>query len=133
MSQQPSGWAVGFTMFAGVLLITIGILHALWGLAALINDEFFVVGPNYTYAFDVSAWGWIHLIAGVITAFAGFGLFSGALWARTVAVILAVLSIIANFMAIPYFPVWSIIIIALDVAVIWAVTAHGRDVTMPGT
>jgi hypothetical protein len=128
MSERPSGWAVGFTVFAAVIMVTIGVLHALWGLGAIIDDEFFVVAPNYTYKFDVSTWGWIHLIAGVITALAGLALFTGAVWARAVAVVIAVLSIIANFMAIPYFPVWSIIIIALDVLVIWAVTTHGRDV-----
>jgi hypothetical protein len=126
--ERPSGWAVGFTVFAGVMMITIGILHGLWGLAAVINDKFFVVGPNYTYDLDVSAWGWIHLVVGVVVGLAGFALLSGATWARAVATGLAVLSLVANFMAIPYFPVWSIVIIALDVAVIWAVTVHGRDI-----
>jgi hypothetical protein len=70
----------------------------------------------------------IHLVAGVIILLAGFGLFSGAVWARTVGVTLAVLSAIANFLTIPYYPLWSILIIALDIFVIWALTAHGRDV-----
>ncbi len=126
--ERSSAWAVGFTVFAGVTMITIGILHALWGIAALINDEFFVVGPNYTYAFDVTTWGWIHLGLGVLVALAGFFLFSGSVVARIVAAAVAVLSLVGNFMAIPYFPVWSIVIIALDIAVIWAVTAHGRDI-----
>jgi hypothetical protein len=122
--ERPSGWAIGFTVFAGVMMITVGMLHALWGLAAIINDKFFVVGPNYTYDLDVSAWGWIHLSVGL----AGFALLSGLTWARGVATGLAVLSLVANFMAIPYFPAWSIVIIALDVTVIWAVTVHGRDI-----
>src|SRR4029453_7221173 len=126
--ERPSGWAVGFTVFAGVMMITIGILHGLWGLAAVINDKFFVIGPNYTYDLDVSAWGWIHLVVGVVVGLAGFSLLSGATWARTLATGLAVLSLVANFMAVPYFPVWSIVIIALDVSVIWAVTVHGRDI-----
>jgi hypothetical protein len=126
--ERPSGWAIGFTVFAGVMMITVGMLHALWGLAAVINDKFFVVGPNYTYDLDVSAWGWIHLSVGVIVGLAGFALLSGLTWARGVATGLAVLSLVANFMAIPYFPAWSIVIIALDVTVIWAVTVHGRDI-----
>jgi hypothetical protein len=126
---RPSGAAVGFTIFAGVIMITMGILHALWGLAAIFKDEFFVATRNYLYDVDVTAWGWTHLILGVIVVLAGFGVFSGAVWARTVGVILAVLSAIANFVTIPYFPVWSLVIIALDIFVIWALTVRGRDIT----
>ena len=90
MSDRPSGWAVGFTVFAGVMLVTMGILHALWGLVALFNDEFFVVGANYTFKFDATAWGWIHLIAGIIAIFAGVSLFAGRTWARVVGVAVAV-------------------------------------------
>ena len=78
----------------------------------------------------MTTWGWIHLIAGIIIYLAGFGLFSGAVWARTVGVILAAISAFVSFAWIPLYPVWSIVIIAIDVAVIWALTAHGRDITM---
>ena len=78
--------------------------------------------------FDATAWGWIHLIAGIIVLLAGFGLFSGAVWARTVGVIVATISAIANFIWLPYYPLWSLTIIAIDVFVIWALTVHGRDV-----
>lgn len=128
MSDRPSGWAVGFTVFAGVMLVTIGILHALWGLVALFNDEFFVVGANYTFKFDATVWGWIHLLGGIIAILAGFSVFAGRVWARVVGVAIAVISLIANFASIPYYPVWSIVIIALDLAVIWALTVHGRDI-----
>jgi hypothetical protein len=131
MQQRPiSGWAIGFIVFAGVAMVTIGILHALWGLAAIINDQFFVKVNNYAFKFDVTTWGWIQLISGVIAAIAGIYLFSGAVLARAVGVVLAILSIIFNFMALPYFPIWSIVIIALDIAVIWALTVHGRDITV---
>jgi hypothetical protein len=129
MSDRPSGWAVGFTVFAGVMMIMMGILHALWGLAAIIEDEFFVATRNYLYNVDVTGWGWVHLIAGVIVILAGFWVFTGSVWARTVGVILAVLSAIANFLTIPYFPVWSLVIIAVDIFVIWALTVRGRDIT----
>jgi hypothetical protein len=121
-------WPTGFTLFAGIVMITIGILHALWGIAAIVNDKFFAVGPNYTYDVDVSTWGWIHLVVGVIVGLAGFLLLSEATWARGFVVALAVLSLVANFMAIPYFPAWSIVIIALDIAAIWALTVHGWDI-----
>jgi hypothetical protein len=109
-------------------MVTIGFFQVLQGLAAIFKNDFFVVGSEYLYKVDVSTWGWIHLILGVIVFFAGFGLFSGAVWARTVGVILAVLAAIANFAWLPYQPVWSILIIALCIAVIWALTVHGRDV-----
>jgi hypothetical protein len=123
-----SAWGVGFTIFAAWIMIIVGIFHAIAGLAAIIENEFYAATRNYVFEFDVTAWGWIHLIAGIIVVLAGFGLFSGAVWARSVGVIMAVISAIANFAFIPYYPVWSIVIIALNIAVIWALTAHGRDV-----
>jgi hypothetical protein len=125
--KPTSMWAVGFTGFAGFMMITIGVMHGLWGLSALLNDDFFGPVTNYVYAFDATTWGWVHLLAGILVFAAGCAIFSGKVWARTIAAILAVVSIIANFMALPYFPAWSLAIIALDVAVLWAVTAHGRD------
>jgi len=126
---RPSGWAVGFVVFAAVMMMLAGGFQTIAGIAAIFEDEFFVVGPNYVYDLDVTAWGWIHLIAGIIVALAGLALFQGAVWARTVAVILACVSILASFLWMPFYPVWSIAVIVFDVFVIWAVTAHGRDVT----
>ncbi|WP_084039330.1 hypothetical protein [Demequina sp. NBRC 110053] len=120
--------AVGFTVFAGVLMMTAGLVQALTGLIALFNDEFFVVGEEYIFQFDISTWGWIHLILGIVVALAGVFVFSGAVWARTIGVILAVLSAVANFLWLPWYPVWGIIMIALAVFVIWALTVHGRDI-----
>ena len=122
-----SGWAVGFAWFAGAIMVMIGFFQTFAGLAAIIEDEFFVVSGNYVYDLDVTAWGWIHLILGIILVFAGLAIFSGAAWARAVGITLAVLSAIANFFFIPYYPVWAVLIIALDVAVIWALASYGRD------
>jgi len=124
-----SAGAAGLTVFAAVLMIMVGIFHAAQGLVAIINDTFYVVGEEYVFQFDVTTWGWIHLLLGILVATAGFALFSGAVWARTVGVALAVLSAVANFLWMPYYPFWSIAIIALNVFVIWALTAHGRDIT----
>ena len=129
-SNYSSG-AVGVVATAGVLMFMVGILHAIQGIVALANDEFFVVGQEYVFKFDVTTWGWIHLVAGVVVAAAGAFLFQGAVWARTVAVIVACVSIIASFLWMPYYPVWSLTIIVFDFFVIWAVTAHGRDITEP--
>ena len=109
-------------VFAGVILIIVGCFQAIAGLAAIFEDEFFVVSPNYVFEVDTTTWGWIHLILGVVLAFAGYSLFAAKTWARVVGVTLAALSAIVNFFFIPYYPFWSILIIALDIWVIWALT-----------
>jgi hypothetical protein len=126
--SQRSDVAIGFTAFAAWMLILIGIFHVIDGLSAIFKDEFFVPVSGYLFKFDVTTWGWIHLIGGIIVILAGASLFSGAVWARTVAVIVAGASAIASFVYLPWYPIWAIIIIALDVTVIWALTAHGRDI-----
>jgi hypothetical protein len=125
--REASGAAVGFILFAAVMMIMVGIFHAIDGLVALFNNSFYVVARAYTFKFDVTTWGWIHLVLGVLIAFAGWGLLSGRTWARVVAITLATLSAIANFLFIPYYPFWSITAIVIDVFVIWAVAAHGRE------
>ena len=123
----PSGWVVGMALFAAVVMIVAGIFEALQGLAALFRNEVYVVGPRYIYSFDVTTWGWIHLLLGILVAVAGFAVISGRLWGRSVGIILAVLSMIANFLFVPYYPVWSVLIIALDAFVIWALCLYSRD------
>ena len=128
--QSPTqrAWATGLVVFAAVIMLASGIFQALMGLVALFNSEFYVVGSEYTFKFDVSTWGWIHLGWGILVLIAGLGLLSGSLWGRTLGVIAAAVSAVANFAFIPLYPVWSIAIIAVDIAIIWALTAHGRDV-----
>ena len=128
--QATSGWAVGFILFAAIMMIMVGIWQALQGLIAIFENEFYVATRNYLFQFDATAWGWIHLLIGLLVAFAGWGLLSGRTWARVVAITLAVLSAIANFLFIPYYPIWSLLIIAVDVFVIWAIAAHGREVAV---
>ena len=122
---RVSGWAIGGITFAGTLLIMIGVFQAITGLAAIFNDEFFVVTQNYTFDLDTTAWGWVHLILGILLVVTGWGLFAAKTWAAVVAIFLAMLSAIANFFFIPYYPFWSILLIALDVWVIWALTRPG--------
>ena len=92
---------------------------------AILENEFYVATRSYLFQFDATTWGWIHLLVGLVVAFGGWGLLSGRTWARALAITLAVLSAIANFAFIPYYPFWSLLIIVLDVVVIWAVAAHG--------
>ena len=130
LSHQRSSAAVGWTMFAGIMMMLIGFFHGLAGLSGIIKDDFYAVLPNYVLEFDVTTWGWIHLIGGIVIVLAGFGVFSGAVWARTVGVIIAAVSALVSFAWIPLYPVWSFVLIAIDVTIIWALTVHGRDITM---
>jgi hypothetical protein len=123
--SQISGWAVGGIAFAAILMIMIGTFEAIAGLTAIIDDEFFVVTPTYTFEFDTTTWGWIHLILGSTVALSGGYLFAGRRWAGIVAMVLAVLVAVANFFFIPYYPFWSITTIALACWVIWSLTRAG--------
>lgn|ERR687889_2847412 len=126
--QRESPWASGLTVFAGSMMMVVGVWQALAGIAALVNDDLYVATPNYIYAFDLTGWGWIHLLLGLLVAGAGFGVLRGQMWARIIGIVAASLSLIANFLFIPHYPIWSLLIIALDVAVIWALATHSRDV-----
>jgi hypothetical protein len=128
MDNEPSGVAVGFTAFAAFLMILVGVFHIVWGIAAIAEDEFFVVSPNYVFNLDVTGWGWVHLLAGIVVLLAGAALFKGAVWARTVAVIVVGVSAIGNFMTVPYYPLWSLAVLLIDIVIIWALTTHGRDI-----
>jgi hypothetical protein len=122
--------AVGLLLFAALMMFMVGMFQALTGLVAIFNDEFYVATKDYLLKLDQTTWGWIHLILGLVIVGAGSGLLAGRTWARAVALVLAVLSGIALFGFIPYFPLWAVLIIALDVAVIWAVALHGSEADM---
>jgi hypothetical protein len=128
VDNEPSGAAIGWAAFAAFMLMMIGIFQGIAGLAAIVNDEKFVVTEDYLFKLDTSSWGWIHLVIGIIVFFSGLGILSGNVLARTVGVLVAIVSAVAAFMWLPVQPVWSSILIAVDVAVIWALTAHGRDI-----
>ena len=127
MDPEPSGWAAGWIAFAGIALIMIGVFHAIAGFAQIMNDESFLVTTKYVFAFNTTTWGWIHLIGGIVVVFAGFGVFRGDVWARTIGVIIAMLSAILNFSWLLYVPFWSMLMIFIDISIIWALTIHGRD------
>ncbi|MFF4650690.1 hypothetical protein [Streptacidiphilus sp. ASG 303] len=114
----------GWTMFAAVLMIFAGLMAIFEGISALAKDNLLVVTRNYVYQFNLTGWGWIHLILGVLVALAGCALFTGAMWARVVGVALAGLSMLANFAWLPWYPLWAIVVIALDVVIIWALVAR---------
>ena len=130
--REPSAGAAGWAMFAGFVMIMVGCFHAIWGLGAIINDALYNTPSDYFLAINQSGWGWIHLIVGLLILAAGFGIFRGAVWARTIGVIMAVVSAVGTFASMPYTngwsAFWSLCIIIIDITVIWALTVHGRDI-----
>jgi hypothetical protein len=119
--------ATGLTLAAAVLMIISGVWNFMEGLAAVIRGSFFIVLPNYAYNISITGWGWFHLILGAVVAVAGVALLTNRLWARIIGIIIVSVSMVVNFLYIPYQPVWSIALIALDAAVIWALLASSSD------
>ena len=128
--QPPRRGATGLTTFAGVMMIMAGTFQAFDGMVALLANEFYVNTPNYLFKFDTTTWGWIHLLVGLLVLLAGIAVLAGQTWGRVIGIVLAVVSAIANFAFLPYYPFWSLAIIALDVFVIWALATHRSDVTI---
>ena len=126
-SSTGNAWATGLVVFASALLVTAGLFQFIQGIVAIADDQFFVSTRNYTFQFDTTAWGWIHLVLGIVLVLTGAFLFTGAAWARVVGVLIAVLSMLANFLWLPYYPLWALLVIALDVLVIWALTTYDPD------
>ncbi len=125
--KEVTGW-VGWVYFAGLMLVIMGVFQTIAGLTALLNNQFYVVSENSLAVFNFTAWGWIHLILGVIVLSAGSAIVSGHAWGRVVGVILASLSLLANFLFVTAYPIWSIIVMVIDVLVIYALTVHGGEV-----
>jgi len=125
---ERTGW-VGPIIFAAVVMIILGFFHAFQGVIALSNEGYYLVDKNgLALHIDYTAWGWAQLIVGAVVCAAGFCLLLGQLWARIVGVIVAVVSVLVNAAFLAAYPIWSTIMIAFDILVIWALTFHGRDV-----
>lgn len=124
--EEPTGW-VGWGIFAAVMMMIVGGLQVVYGLIAVINDTWVVWSHRADLWLNFTAWGWIHIALGAVVFLAGLGVMTGNVVARAVAVALAGLSFIANFFFIPAYPLWSLAVMAVDVLVIWALTAHGSE------
>ncbi|MFD6394749.1 DUF7144 family membrane protein [Nocardia sp. NPDC055029] len=122
-NQHPvrEGIAAGTSIGAGILLAVVGVLQILEGISAVAKDDLIVVGPEYLYQFDLTSWGWWHIVFGAIAVIVAIGLLAGQTWGRVLAMVIAAISIIANFLWLPYYPWWSILIIIINIVVIWAV------------
>jgi hypothetical protein len=127
LDRRESPWASGLTLVAATFLVIGGVWHVLAGIAAIVHDDVYIATPAYIYSFDLTAWGWVHLLLGVLLAVAGFAVMKGQLWARVVGIVMACLSMIANFLFLPHYPLWSIMIIVLDAGVIWALASYRRE------
>ncbi|WP_393086010.1 hypothetical protein [Streptomyces sp. LN704] len=113
-------WAGGLTVFAGVMLMIAGLLDLFRGVMAIADDDVFVSTPRYVFRFDLAGWGWIHLVLGAVAVVVSLGLFQAAFWARVLGVVIAGLIIVANFLSLPYYPVWSVVMMAFSALIIWA-------------
>jgi hypothetical protein len=119
--------AAGVSLAAGALLFTAAVLTVLQGIEALVDKSPLIIGSNYVYKFNTTGWGWTHVAVGIVLGIVAVGLIREAVWARVTAIVMACVSIVFMFLWLPYYPMWSIIVIALDVIVIWAVAM--RDTT----
>lgn len=117
----------GAVAFAGVLLVIVGMFHAIQGIVAIASEDFYTRTDEYIFQFSLATWGWIHLLLGALVLAAGIGLFFGYTWARALAVVAAAASLVGNFAWLPHHPVWGLSLMALDVFIIWAALMHGRD------
>lgn len=126
-TEQPADWS-GWLYFAAIMMIIGGALWAIMGLFALINDQWVVFGAANTALLDISGWGWVHLVLGVIMVIAGIMVAQGDTFGRVLAAGLAGASILVNFVWLPVYPVWSLVVMTIDVFIIYAVIVHGRDV-----
>ncbi|WP_026922236.1 DUF7144 family membrane protein [Glycomyces arizonensis] len=122
-------WATAGAVFAGCVMLTLGLFQVFQGIAAIAEDEIFREVRGYIYSVDTTAWGWVHLILGVLVALVGFFVLSGRRWAYGVGIGLAVLSAVDQFFFLPFYPWWAIVILALDVFVIWSLAVVLAEVS----
>jgi hypothetical protein len=124
VDEEPAAWAVGMSVFAGTTMAVVGIFQVMTGLVAVINgNRFLVATHDYVFELNATTWGWIHLVIGALVAITGVALFSGSVAARMAGIFLVGLSMIANFLWLPYYPLWAIVIISIELVVIWALAS----------
>jgi hypothetical protein len=126
-SAALSDWVYAFIFFGASIMLVVGTMHMLQGMVAVLDDSFYIVKDEYPFEIDVTVWGWLHLLSGALMIIAAIGLVSGSAISRILAIVLASLSAVWSFYSIPYYPIWSIIILVLDAGMIWIVARHGRQ------
>lgn len=121
-----TGW-VGWIWFAALMLVLLGTYNLIEGLAAIFEDEIFATTSTGLLVLDLTAWGWVHAVVGALQVLVGLAMFSGATWPRVVAIILVMINAVAQLAWLNAHPVWSVIVIAMDVLVLWALVVHGAE------
>lgn len=125
-SSDVSGW-MGWIGFASLMMMLAGVFHIIAGFVALFQEDVYVAAPSSLWVFDYSQWGWIHIFAGFLALVAAGSLMQGKLFGRTLVILVAMASAVANMAFVPVYPVWSLMIVTIDVLVIWAVAVHGGE------
>lgn len=126
VEREVTGW-VGWVYFASMMMLIVGGLQAINGLVALFHPTFYVVGDHGWVVFNLTAWGWVNLLYGLVLMGAGAALTSGRTWARVVASLLVVVSALGNLAYLPAYPIWSMIALVIDGLVLYALTVHGAE------
>ncbi|HEX3243498.1 MAG TPA: hypothetical protein VHQ97_10500 [Solirubrobacterales bacterium] len=117
-----SGWIA----FAGMMMVILGSLDALWGLAAILNNEIVVVGGRGALIFDITVWGWIHLILGLGVALIGYGLLSGNSAARVAGIFVVAINAVAQIVWFPAAPLWAFLMIIIDSVILYQLMVNWR-------
>jgi vacuolar-type H+-ATPase subunit I/STV1 len=124
--EQTTGWT-GWIVFAATMMIIGGSFSVIFGLVAAVNDQWVAFTNTDAVLLDVSQWGWVHILLGVVLLLGGFGVLTGNVLARTIGVVAAAANLIGHFLSMPLYPLWALTVVVLDVLVIWALTVHGRE------
>ena len=127
--MKPSSAWTGWIGFAGWLMVIIGAIDMFEGLIAIIRDKYYVLSPNQIIVFDMTTWGWFTLIWGAVLLFAGFGILSGAGWARWFAIIVGSLNVLGQLSVFgsATYPLWALTAIILTIVMLWALIVHWDD------
>ncbi len=125
-NNEATGW-VGWVAFAALMLALVGVFHMIAGFVGLFQEDIYAVGPNAVWMFDYSQWGWVHILGGLLAFLAAGSLAAGHMYGRVIAVLVAMVSVVANMAFVPIYPIWSLMMATVGVLVIWAVTVHGGE------
>jgi hypothetical protein len=122
--RRGSPWASGPIMVAGAIMVIAGIWQIFMGTALVVHDKIYVGTPRYLYEFDLTIWGWAQLLTGVLSVAAGYAALRALMWARVLGIGLAAISMLMQFMFLPHYPIWSLLVIALDVVVVYGLATY---------
>ena len=125
--RPASPWATGLALFAGIMMVMIGVMDFFYGIMAVAEDDIYVKAPNYVFKFTTTGWGWIHIVVGVLLVVIGAGVLMGQGWARMCGIFVVAVAAVGNFLSMPYYPLWSLVLLALDIFVIWGLATSDPD------